>query len=93
MTHPETTCVSLCGEDDMKGEEVQVHPGIKHRGCLAHMQTSVHIHTHTHKHTLAIARTHTPAHIRAAQTNVSPKRQVNPFTQPWQLKNKVSPCS
>lgn len=48
MTHLKISCVSLCWKVDLKREEVQVHPGIKNRGCLSYTQTSVNIHTQTH---------------------------------------------
>lgn len=44
MTH--SSCVSLCWrkeekKKDLKGEEVQVHPGIKNRACLAYIHRDI----------------------------------------------------
>lgn len=98
MTHPETACVSLCREDDMKGEEVQVHPGIKHWGCLAHTQTSVHIHTHTQTHPPHRTNTHSRTHTRcpnkcltqAASQPVHPAQAVKKQSFPLQLNSSLT---
>lgn len=87
MSHCGRSWVVLRGTEDLKEEEVQVHPGITNRGCLA--STCRHPLTSTHKHTRTLALT--SSHTQSAWANVSPLLQVNPFTRPRQLKTKFSP--
>lgn len=58
------SCISLCWKEDLKGEEVQVRPGIKDRGCLAYIHR--HPLTSTHKHSCILTLTQTD------QSNISP---------------------
>lgn len=87
MSHCGRSWVVLRGTEDLKEEEVQVHPGITNRGCLA--STCRHPLTSAHKHTRTLALT--SSRTQSAWANVSPLLQVNPFTRPQQLKTKFPP--
>lgn len=89
MSHCESSPVVLRLTVDLKEEEVQVHPGITNRGCLA--STCRHPLTSTHKHTRTLVLT--SSRTQSAWVNVSPLLQVNPFTRPRQLKTKFSPSA
>lgn len=87
MSHCGRSGVVLRGTEDLKEEEVQVHPGITNRGCLA--STCRHPLTSAHKHTRTLALT--SSRTQSAWANVSPLLQVNPFTRPQPLKTKFPP--
>lgn len=67
---------SVCVKNkDLKEEEVQVHSGIRNRGCLAY--TGRHPLTSTHKHTRTLSHVHT---LPEQMSHPSPKSTHSPIS-------------